>query len=212
MSNIVIFGITGYSGTHIANELLERGHSVTGVGRDPADAAPRQNLEVLAGSVYDSEFVAKAVQGADAVVIAIRSLQADGLELAERYRNCSRQPREALARLGVVGGAASLYVAEGGPLVIDAGFPEGYRAEAEAHARGRDAEECRHAIRLVLRQPARELRQSQPGNPDRQVPAGHRCPPRNPGRQDRDLRPDFAIALADEIEKRPTTRPHYLGY
>ena len=49
MSNIVIFGITGYSGTHIANELLERGHSVTGVARDPAGAAPRQNLKVLAG-------------------------------------------------------------------------------------------------------------------------------------------------------------------
>lgn len=89
MPDIVIFGITGYSGTHIANELLERGHSVTGVARNPADATPRQNLEVLAGSVHDSGFVAKAVQGADAVVIAIRSLQIDGLELVRRARDSS---------------------------------------------------------------------------------------------------------------------------
>lgn len=88
MPDIVIFSITGYSGTHIANELLERGHSVTGVARDPAGAAPRQNLEVLAGSMHDSGFVAKAVQ-ADAVVIAIRSLQADGLELVRRARDSS---------------------------------------------------------------------------------------------------------------------------
>jgi putative NADH-flavin reductase len=39
------------------------------------------------------------------------------------------------ARIGVVGPAASLLVAEGGPRVIDAGFPQEYRGEAEAHGR-----------------------------------------------------------------------------
>jgi hypothetical protein len=58
--------------------LLERGHTVVGVARNPADAVPRPNLEVRAGSVYDSEFVAKTLQGADAVVVATRPVQGDG--------------------------------------------------------------------------------------------------------------------------------------
>jgi hypothetical protein len=42
------------------------------------------------------------------------------------------------ARLGVVGGAASLLAAKGGPLVLDT-LPQEYKPEAEAHARVLDA-------------------------------------------------------------------------
>jgi uncharacterized protein len=202
MSTIVIFGITGYSGTHIANELLERGHTVVGVARNPADAAPRPNLDVRAGSVYNSEFVAKTVQGADAVVVATRPVQGDGLELAKAVPSLLAAAAEAGARVGVVGGAASLFVAEGGPLVIDAGFPEEYRAEAEAHARMLDA--LRNADTTVG-----WFYVSPPGN----------FGSHNPGTKTGTFRlgtdvllvtedgkteisgPDFAIAFADEIEK-----------
>ncbi len=202
MSNIVIFGITGYSGTHIAIELLERGHSVTGVARDPAGAAPRQNLKVLAGSVHDPEFVAKTVQGADAVVIAIRSLQADGLELAEAVPQLLTAAAAAGARLGVVGGAASLYVAEGGPLVIDAGFPAEYRAEAEAHARVLDA--LRNAdtpVDWFYVSPPGNFGSHNPGTKTGRFRLGTDVLLVTEDGRTEISGPDFAIALADEIEK-----------
>lgn len=135
MPKTVIFGITGYAGGSIASELLDRGHHVTGVARNPADVAPREHLEVVAGSVYHPALLAKVAQEAEAIVLAIRVLQDDGAELATMIPALLKAAAGSGARIGVVGGAASLFVAEGGPRVIDAGFPAEYRAEAEAHSR-----------------------------------------------------------------------------
>jgi putative NADH-flavin reductase len=135
MSKIVIFGITGYAGGAIAGELLDRGHNVVGVARNAREVAPRERLEVRSGSVYDSALLDEVAHGAEAIVLAIRVPQDDGTELATAIPALLKAAEASGARLGVVGGAASLFVAEGGPRVIDAGFPEEYRAEAVAHGR-----------------------------------------------------------------------------
>jgi uncharacterized protein len=135
MSKIVIFGITGYAGRAIASELLDRGRDVVGVARNPGEVAPREHLQVRSGSVHDPALLREVAQGAEAIVLAIRVLQDDGTELAATVPALLKAAAESGARIGVVGGAASLLVAEGGPRVIDAGFPEEYRAEAEAHGR-----------------------------------------------------------------------------
>jgi hypothetical protein len=135
MSKTVIFGIAGYAGGAIADELLERGHDVVDVARNPREVAPREHLEVQSGSVYDSALLSEVAQGAEAIVLAIRVFQDDGVELAAAIPALLKAAAASGARIGVVGGAASLFVAEGGPRVIDAGFPEEYRAEAEAHGR-----------------------------------------------------------------------------
>ncbi len=72
-------------------------------------------------------------------MVAVRVRQSDGRGLETAVPALLAVADANGARLGVVGGAASLRVAEGGPLVIDAGFPDEYRAEAEAHARVLDA-------------------------------------------------------------------------
>jgi uncharacterized protein len=135
MSKTVIFGITGYAGGSIANELLPRGHNVVGIARNPGEVAPREHLEVRSGSVYDSAPLNEVTQGREAIVLAIRVLQDDGLELATAIPALLKAAEASGARIGVVGGAASLFVTEGGPRVIEAGFPDEYRAEAEAHGR-----------------------------------------------------------------------------
>ena len=38
MSHIAILGITGRAGSRIADELLRRGHTVTGIARNIAEA------------------------------------------------------------------------------------------------------------------------------------------------------------------------------
>jgi len=94
---------------------------------------------VRSGSVYDSALLNEVAQGAEAIVLPIRVLQDDGVELATAIPMLPKAAEASGARIGVVGGAASLFVAEGGPRLIDAGFPEKYRAEAEAHGRVLDA-------------------------------------------------------------------------
>jgi hypothetical protein len=136
MSRIVVFGVTGYAGGHITAELLDRGHTVVGVARDTTQVAARERVEVRPGSFYDAAFRAQAINGADAVVVALPAHPADGPDL----ETAIPELLEALAgaRLGVVGGAASLLATEGGPLVLDS-LPEEYKPEAEAHARVLDA-------------------------------------------------------------------------
>jgi uncharacterized protein len=132
MSTIVVFGATGYAGGHITAELLDRGHAVIGVARDITTVAAREGLELRRGSLYDSAFRAEAVVGADAVAVALPAHPADGPDLETVVPGLLEAV--AGARLGVVGGAASLQTAAGGPLVLDT-LPEEYKPEAEAHAR-----------------------------------------------------------------------------
>jgi uncharacterized protein len=136
MSRIVVFGVTGYAGGHITAELLDRGHAVVGVARDTTRVAPRERLELRPGSLYDPAFRTKTVAGADAVAVALPAHPADGPDL----EFVVPELLEAVggARLGVVGGAASLLVTEGGSLVLDT-LPEEYKPESEAHARVLDA-------------------------------------------------------------------------
>ena len=132
MSTIVVFGVTGYAGGHITAELLDRGHAVIGVARDITSVAAREGLELRPGSLYDPAFRAEAVLGADAVAVALPAHAADGPDLETVVPGLLEAV--AGARLGVVGGAASLQTAMGGPLVLDT-LPEEYKPEAEAHAR-----------------------------------------------------------------------------
>jgi uncharacterized protein len=135
--NIVLFGATGNVGQRIVAEALRRGHSVTGVVRDPDTVqSPDRRVPLVKGDATDSESVARVAQRADAVVSAIsprpnsRGLPAPSLSKAAQA--LLEGTRKAGAkRLVVVGGAGSLEVAPGVRLLDAPGFPEAYKAEAQ---------------------------------------------------------------------------------
>src|SRR6266498_1134503 len=105
MAKLVVFGATGYAGGRISAEALSRGHEVVGVARNAGEAP--EGVDLRQGSLHDEEFVA-------------------GL---------ARIAAEHGARLSFVGGASSLYVAEGGPRLLDTPeFPAEYKTEASNHA------------------------------------------------------------------------------
>ncbi|RYY59415.1 MAG: NAD-dependent epimerase/dehydratase family protein, partial [Comamonadaceae bacterium] len=108
MSHIAILGITGRAGSRIANELLQRGHTVTGIARHIADVAARDGLTLKAGDASDAAAIAPLLRGHDAVVSATRF---DGGSSAETVIASARQA--GVPRLLVVGGAGSLEVAPG---------------------------------------------------------------------------------------------------
>lgn len=64
---LLILGITGRTGTLVADEAIRRGHKVIGIARDSARVKV-ENAEIINGTPYDNEIVRKAITGCDAVI------------------------------------------------------------------------------------------------------------------------------------------------
>lgn len=135
MTRIAVLGGTGYAGAHIVDFALEKGLDVVSYSRSaPTDPTP--GVEYRQADVTDAGV---AAQIADDVDVIVSALAPRGDMLGE-VRPATAQLAAAAAaagtRLGVVGGAGSLVVAEGGPKVIDTdGFPDEIKPEArEAEA------------------------------------------------------------------------------
>src|SRR3954463_4261697 len=67
---IALIGATGFVGTAVLAELIARGHAVTALSRHPSTLPAQRLLRVQALDAYDTDAVASAVQGHDAVVSA----------------------------------------------------------------------------------------------------------------------------------------------
>ncbi|MFJ4671913.1 NAD(P)-dependent oxidoreductase [Kitasatospora purpeofusca] len=69
--NIVVFGATGGTGRHFLELAAEAGHSTVAFARDPLALADARPSTIRQGDVLDPDAVARAVEGADAVVSAL---------------------------------------------------------------------------------------------------------------------------------------------
>ncbi|MFC5338178.1 NAD(P)-dependent oxidoreductase [Leucobacter denitrificans] len=131
MSSIVVFGGSGYAGGHIVEAAAVRGLDVKCVTRKES-ATQIAGVTYSLGSLLDSDDRSKALAGAEVLIIAV-SPRGD---MAGRTRaaiaDMATDAERAGVRLGVVGGAGSLLVSEGGPRLLELDeFAEEFRPEAE---------------------------------------------------------------------------------
>jgi len=105
MTNIVVFGGTGYAGSAITHEALSRGIAVTAVARDTSKLEPAEGLTLAQGDAFDAGFVSEVTKGADVVIVSLHAVQADGSELKDKFQHFVDAAAAAGARLGIVGGA-----------------------------------------------------------------------------------------------------------
>ena len=71
MKNVTLIGASGFVGTAILNELLERGHKVTAVVRNPEKVSvSNPNLNTVKGDVADTDALVDACKGKDAIISA----------------------------------------------------------------------------------------------------------------------------------------------
>jgi putative NADH-flavin reductase len=139
MSTITIIGATGYAGSHTASEALSRGHQVISVSRN-APANPPAGLQARVGSIEDEALVRQLFTDTDVVVVAVHGAVDDKPFLIKFVPSLLNLAAEKDVRLGVVGGAASLRIAEDGPRVLDLPeFPEQFKAEAGSQAQALEA-------------------------------------------------------------------------
>ena len=130
MARISVFGGTGYAGSNIVAEAVKRGHSVTSVSRN----VPEQRIDdvdYLTGSILDADTRAKALANADVVVVTVAPRGDMAGRVQAGIAALAAEAEQAGVRIGVIGGAGSLHVAEGGPRLFDTpDFPAEYKPES----------------------------------------------------------------------------------
>ncbi|MFT4154392.1 NAD(P)-dependent oxidoreductase [Parafilimonas sp.] len=133
---VALIGASGFVGKAILNELLSRGHFVTGIVRHPEKIASQKNLTLAKADAFDEGAIANAVKGHDAVISAYNSGWSNP-NIYDDFINASKSIQAGVKKSGVkryivIGGAGSLYVADGVQLVDSPQFPEEYKAGATA--------------------------------------------------------------------------------
>jgi uncharacterized protein len=133
---IALIGATGFVGSKVLAEALQRGHQVTALVRNPAKLEPQAGVTAVEVDLANAAALAHAVEGHDAVVSAFNAPRGDAafktLYLQALEAIVAGVKRSGVKRLLLVGGAGSLYVAPGVQLVDTPEFPEAYRTEAQA--------------------------------------------------------------------------------
>jgi len=122
---IAVVGASGNAGSRIVTELASRGHTVTAIARNPGKIAVQPNVTAKEGNVLDQAGLARLFAGHDAAISSVHFLDSDPALLIGAARDSK------VGRYLVVGGAGSLEVAPGVRLVTVPAFPAQYKAEAE---------------------------------------------------------------------------------
>lgn len=121
---VALIGATGFVGAAVLQELVQRGHEVVALVRDPAKLPAQAGVQA---DVMDAKAVEKAVRGTQAVLSAYNAGWANPNIYDDFLRGSAAIVQGVKAagvpRYLVVGGAGSLYVAPGVQLVDTPEFP-----------------------------------------------------------------------------------------
>ena len=131
MKNVVLIGASGFVGSAILNEALNRGHRVTAVVLNPGKISVRHpNLTVVGADAPGPDTLANLAKGRDAVISAYNPGWANPSQYEETLENYPKivegAKRSGVKRLLIVGGAGTLFVKPGVRLVDTGTLPEAW--------------------------------------------------------------------------------------
>jgi putative NADH-flavin reductase len=201
---IAVIGASGNAGSRITAELARRGHTVTAISRHPEKIAAQANVTPTAGDAMDQAGLARLLAGHDAAISSIHFLASDPAKLIGAAKDSK------VGRYLVVGGAGSLEVAPGVRLVTTPGFPVAYKAEAEKGAAFLDLLRAEKELNWTFLSPSALFTAGERTGKfrlgtDQLLTAAD-------GKSSISFE-DFAVALADEIERPAHIRQRFtVGY
>jgi putative NADH-flavin reductase len=200
---IALIGATGNAGSRILAELSRRHHTVTAIVRNPERVPALPGVTPLRADVDDVNGLAATLKGHDAVVSSVHFTASD--------------PRKLIAAVGasgvsrylVVGGAGSLEVAPGVKLIDTPEFPAIHKKEAAAGGAFLDLLRKESKLDWTYLSPSALF---VPGERTGKFRLGGDQLLSNEKGSSISFE-DYAIALADEIEKPAHSRQRFtVGY
>lgn len=132
-----LIGASGFVGKHLLQELLDRGHVVTAIVRNPEKITlTHPNLTIKKGNVLNEAEVVALVQGHDAVISAYNPGWSNP-DIYQEFLDGAQSIQRGVKKAGVkrfiaIGGAGSLYIAPGVQLIDTPKFPAEFKPGAGA--------------------------------------------------------------------------------
>jgi putative NADH-flavin reductase len=136
---IALIGATGYVGSTLLQEALNRGHEVTALARHPEKLTPHPRLSMIKVDVLADNNISELLTDHDVVMSAFNAFNS-GLDNAHAFESqiigtkhiLASAKKARLARVLMVGGAGSLEVTPGLRVVDTPDFPEQWKDMALA--------------------------------------------------------------------------------
>jgi len=135
--DVLLLGASGRIGQRITNELLDRGHAVTGVSRRgdaPDGVGDADDFVAVAGDATDPDDVAELAEGHDAVASALGPSEDEDTDVLEEMMTAviEGMRRASVDRLVWTGGAAIMKVGPDTRLIETEEFPDGWVPVAQS--------------------------------------------------------------------------------
>ena len=128
MANVLLIGATGFVGSAVLNELVERGHNVTAVVRNVEKIAKNDLVTAVKEDVANVEAIAKLAEGKDAIISAYNpgwmNPEIATLIIENYPKILEAAKKSGVERLLIVGGAGTLLCAPGLRVVDSGAIPE----------------------------------------------------------------------------------------
>jgi putative NADH-flavin reductase len=200
---VALIGANGKIGSRIAEELLRRGHDVTGIARNPDPATTKHDhLTWVKADALNTGSLAEALKGHDAVVSAF-GIDWHKPETFHLFSDVAQSVIDAAKQAGVkrlinVGGAGSLEVAPGVQLVDTPEFPAAWKAGALAQRDSLNVFRKENELDWTFLSPAIII---EPGARTGNVRIGKDNPVFDAQGNSKISYDDYAMVLVDELEK-----------
>ena len=193
---IALIGATGFVGSKILVEGLERDHEVTAIVSDASKLPASPKLHAVEIDATDADALAEAVAGHDAVISAFNPGKDPDGTGTQAIIDGVRQ--SGVGRLLVVGGAGTLEVAPGQRLIDQPDFPSEWKAGALKTAAFLDQLRAEQDVDWTFVSPAAHLA---PGERTGHYRTGGDQLMTDDGGESRISLEDYAVAMLDEAER-----------
>lgn len=212
MKKVAVIGATGFVGTQVVNELVNRGYEVEAIVRDASKVSQNEKVTAKSVDVNNVNELADALKGNDAVISSFNAGWTNP-NLYEDFLNGSVNIEKAVEESGIkrfitVGGAGSLFI-DGNQLVDGPDFPAEIKPGATAARDYLNKIKENTVLDWTFFSPAIEMHQGTAG-----VRTGkYRTALENPvfneeGRSVLSVE-DVAVALVDELEQNNHIRERF---
>lgn len=212
--NIALLGATGFVGSALLNEALNRGHTITAIVRHPEKLEPRDRLVVKEGDVYDSALLANLIQGQDAVISAFNPGWKDPNLYDDQVRGTASIvaaiKKAGIKRVLWVGGAGGLEVKSGVRVIDSPDLPDWVRPGSLATMEALEELRKEPELEWSFLAPSAQL---QPGIRTGKFRLGTDQLLVDSNGQSRISVQDYAVAMIDELEHPKHIRQRFtVGY